>query len=235
MTRDHDLSCIHEPFGDAFYFGPERLSERYENDEKARVESGFSKSTYKTILDRIDEANSEVRPYTLPSIAIVATNFLCFCLYYVNYLYIVLYGCCIAIFSETPNFVCHSSIGYSTTFSSFETQFPLKMLQKYPCTNPLLFRLCSSPWISLTCFDQSGFHCLRDSPSNRVSASSSKISSTILYRRMDNLLRLLPLWPDSSVGLVQVAMPLKMSMNPKTPFLAHHILMVRMLRPAIRL
>ena len=60
MTRKN-LTCIHEPFGDAFYFGPERLGTRYENDEKARQESGFADSTYQTILDRIDHESEEVR------------------------------------------------------------------------------------------------------------------------------------------------------------------------------
>jgi hypothetical protein len=59
MTRKN-LTCIHEPFGDAFYFGPERLGTRYENDEKARQESGFADSTYQTILDRIDHESEEV-------------------------------------------------------------------------------------------------------------------------------------------------------------------------------
>lgn len=59
MTRD-DLQCVHEPFGDAFYFGPERLSGRYEDDEKARLSSGFAESTYRTIFDRIDKENVEV-------------------------------------------------------------------------------------------------------------------------------------------------------------------------------
>lgn len=61
MTRGKTLTCIHEPFGDAFYFGPERLGTRYENDEKARQESGFAESTYQTILDRIDQESEEVR------------------------------------------------------------------------------------------------------------------------------------------------------------------------------
>jgi hypothetical protein len=61
MTRRNDLTCIHEPFGDAFYFGPERLGNRYEGDEKARQESGFAESTYQTILDRIDHESEEVR------------------------------------------------------------------------------------------------------------------------------------------------------------------------------
>jgi hypothetical protein len=64
MTRRDTLQCIHEPFGDAFYFGPERLSVRYENDERARIESGFSESTFKTIFDRIEREASEVRSFS---------------------------------------------------------------------------------------------------------------------------------------------------------------------------
>ncbi|KAL2356864.1 P-loop containing nucleoside triphosphate hydrolase protein [Cryomyces antarcticus] len=59
MTRRDILKCVHEPFGDAFYFGPERLSDRYEEDEKTRLESGFSESTFKTVLDRIHRENTE--------------------------------------------------------------------------------------------------------------------------------------------------------------------------------
>lgn len=61
MTRRDDLACVHEPFGDAFYYGPERLGARFENDEKAREESGFATSTYKTIFDRIENEGKEVR------------------------------------------------------------------------------------------------------------------------------------------------------------------------------
>ena len=61
MTRRDILTCVHEPFGDAFYFGPERLSERYENDEKERLNSGFSDSTYKTVLENIEKESAEVR------------------------------------------------------------------------------------------------------------------------------------------------------------------------------
>jgi hypothetical protein len=66
MTRRDTLTCVHEPFGDAFYFGPERLSERYENDEKAREASGFKNSTFKTIFERIERESSEVRHSTMP-------------------------------------------------------------------------------------------------------------------------------------------------------------------------
>lgn len=54
MTRA-DLNCIHEPFGDAFYFGPERLAERYADDEEARIKSGFSDVTFKTVVDQLDK------------------------------------------------------------------------------------------------------------------------------------------------------------------------------------
>ena len=61
MTRRNSLSTIHEPFGDAFYFGPERMGSRFEDDEKAREESGFADSTFKTILDRIEREAADVR------------------------------------------------------------------------------------------------------------------------------------------------------------------------------
>ncbi|CAD0021953.1 unnamed protein product [Aureobasidium pullulans] len=59
FERRDTLQCVHEPFGDAFYFGPERLSDRYEKDQKARAESGFETSTYKTIFDNIMKENEE--------------------------------------------------------------------------------------------------------------------------------------------------------------------------------
>ena len=67
MTRRDTLTCVHEPFGDAFYYGPERLSSRYENDEKQRVESGFSNSTFGTILDKFERESAEVRTIPPPS------------------------------------------------------------------------------------------------------------------------------------------------------------------------
>ncbi|KAL4809205.1 P-loop containing nucleoside triphosphate hydrolase protein [Aspergillus unguis] len=59
MTQRDTIQCIHEPFGDAFYYGPERLSNRYEADEQGRIDSGFSQSTYKTILERIEREGRE--------------------------------------------------------------------------------------------------------------------------------------------------------------------------------
>lgn len=65
-TCQDTLACVHEPFGDAFYFGPERLSTRYEKDEKAREESGYMNSTYKTIFERIERESKQVRSFLLP-------------------------------------------------------------------------------------------------------------------------------------------------------------------------
>ena len=70
MTCRDTLTCVHEPFGDAFYYGPERLSSRFEGDEKARVSTGFSESTYKTIIDSFDKKGDEVR--ITPSRAILS-------------------------------------------------------------------------------------------------------------------------------------------------------------------
>jgi hypothetical protein len=60
MTRPDILNCAHEPFGDAFYYGPERLSERYEKDVKGRQDSSFVDSTYKTVLDRLEDDGTQV-------------------------------------------------------------------------------------------------------------------------------------------------------------------------------
>ena len=61
MTRRDILESIHEPFGDAFYFGPEFLSDRFRDDAATREASGYSQKTYKDILDSIMEAKKEVR------------------------------------------------------------------------------------------------------------------------------------------------------------------------------
>ena len=61
MTRTDTLNCVHEPFGDAFYYGPERLSSRFEDDEESRIKTGFANSTFQTIFDHIDNQGSEVR------------------------------------------------------------------------------------------------------------------------------------------------------------------------------
>ena len=85
MTRRDILKCVHEPFGDAFYFGPERLSERYESSEEDRIESGFSNTTYKTVLDKIEREAAEVGFF--PPIAMGLTHAR-------TTLFFLIYSCC---------------------------------------------------------------------------------------------------------------------------------------------
>ncbi|CAI4219533.1 unnamed protein product [Parascedosporium putredinis] len=53
MTRRDSLECVHEPFGEPFYYGPERMSERWMNDNEYRLKSGYANTTYKDVLDTI--------------------------------------------------------------------------------------------------------------------------------------------------------------------------------------
>lgn len=50
LTRE-DLVCIHEPFGDPYYFGPERMSDRYSEEE--RKKSLYADTTFKDVVDEI--------------------------------------------------------------------------------------------------------------------------------------------------------------------------------------
>ncbi|TLS23525.1 uncharacterized protein PpBr36_06050 [Pyricularia pennisetigena] len=73
MTRRDILECAHEPFGDAFYYGPERLSERYEKDEAARLKSGFANVTYGDVLDKMKASVPEGKRLFIKDI----THYLC--------------------------------------------------------------------------------------------------------------------------------------------------------------
>ncbi|KAJ5833661.1 hypothetical protein N7474_001972 [Penicillium riverlandense] len=59
MTQHDTIQCVHEPFGDAFYYGPERLSTRFADDEQTRLNSGFSKATYGSVLEGIKQEASQ--------------------------------------------------------------------------------------------------------------------------------------------------------------------------------
>lgn len=66
MTRRDILQSSHEPFGDAYYFGPEFLGDRYRDDPEAREASPAKNKTYKDVLDEFAEIEDEVR-LLLPS------------------------------------------------------------------------------------------------------------------------------------------------------------------------
>lgn len=65
LTCNDTLKCLHEPFGFPYYYGPERLNDRFENDEQTRLDSGCSDETFKTVFDAIERENAEVG--SLPS------------------------------------------------------------------------------------------------------------------------------------------------------------------------
>lgn len=55
LTRSkHDTICVHEPFGDAFYFGPERMSTRF--SDKECNDSPYSHTTYRSVVEDIQAA-----------------------------------------------------------------------------------------------------------------------------------------------------------------------------------
>ena len=62
MTRRNTIHTVHEPCGDAYYYGPERMGSRFEGEEheQDREKSGFSQSTFKSIFDRIESESTEV-------------------------------------------------------------------------------------------------------------------------------------------------------------------------------
>jgi hypothetical protein len=53
MTCRDTLSCVHEPFGDAWYFGSERLMDRYGKEERER--SGYGRCTYSDVVKEMDD------------------------------------------------------------------------------------------------------------------------------------------------------------------------------------
>lgn len=63
MARRDILECAHEPFGDAFYFGPEFMSDRFRDDTATRQSSEYRDTTYKSVLERLEDAEKEVRNF----------------------------------------------------------------------------------------------------------------------------------------------------------------------------
>jgi hypothetical protein len=60
MTKPDSLQCVHEPFGDAWYYGPERLSDRFSQDSEARENGDHGQPTFKDIFESIEQQHEEV-------------------------------------------------------------------------------------------------------------------------------------------------------------------------------
>lgn len=57
MTRRDSLTCFHEPFGDAFYFSPEKISTAWQSWPADKIErSGRGHYTYDFVLRYIEDA-----------------------------------------------------------------------------------------------------------------------------------------------------------------------------------
>lgn len=57
MTQRDLLTCFHEPFGDAFYFGPEKISQAWRRWPADKIEkSGRAHYTYDFVLGMIQDA-----------------------------------------------------------------------------------------------------------------------------------------------------------------------------------
>ena len=57
MTRRNLLTCFHEPFGDAFYYGPERISPAWMRWEADKIEkTGRAHYTYDFVLQSVLDA-----------------------------------------------------------------------------------------------------------------------------------------------------------------------------------
>lgn len=59
MARRDILECGHEPFGDAFYFGPEFLSDRFRDDADYRQNTEYCNTTFKDVLESLADAEKE--------------------------------------------------------------------------------------------------------------------------------------------------------------------------------
>ncbi|KAJ3492496.1 hypothetical protein NLG97_g5355 [Lecanicillium saksenae] len=60
MTRRDILECSHEPFADAFYLGPELMSDRFKDEAADRGCLGMNCSdTYQTVLDNFAQMQSQ--------------------------------------------------------------------------------------------------------------------------------------------------------------------------------
>lgn len=76
MTRTDILKCYHEPFGEPFYYGPERLGSRFDGEtpeaKAFRDDTGFSHLTYKDIVDQLLSKPPEVKSFSSPETPVIA-------------------------------------------------------------------------------------------------------------------------------------------------------------------
>lgn len=57
ITRQNDTTCIHEPFGEPYYYGPSRLSGRF-SPEQCKA-SGYSELHFPDVVEKIEHSKTE--------------------------------------------------------------------------------------------------------------------------------------------------------------------------------
>ncbi|RWS11410.1 hypothetical protein B4U79_05807 [Dinothrombium tinctorium] len=62
MQRSDEFECLHEPFGDAYYFGPNRASTRYTNANLPK-DVKLTSSTFESVFDEILKSRSGKRVF----------------------------------------------------------------------------------------------------------------------------------------------------------------------------
>ncbi|RWS27179.1 hypothetical protein B4U80_12889 [Leptotrombidium deliense] len=62
LQRDEEFACLHEPFGDAYYFGPQRQSPRYRNGNLPQ-DMKLTTATYESVCNDILSERSGKRTF----------------------------------------------------------------------------------------------------------------------------------------------------------------------------
>jgi len=63
MTCCDSLEVSHEPFGDVWYFGREKLCSRYSDEE--RQKSGYADTTYEDVIDELAQLGKSTVSFLL--------------------------------------------------------------------------------------------------------------------------------------------------------------------------
>ncbi|SCV71217.1 BQ2448_2805 [Microbotryum intermedium] len=64
LQRPDDFEVLHEPMGDAFYFGPERISKRYSPEQCAKEFPHYAESTFKKTWENVIKPNETKRTFS---------------------------------------------------------------------------------------------------------------------------------------------------------------------------
>ncbi|SCZ99579.1 BZ3500_MvSof-1268-A1-R1_Chr3-1g06118 [Microbotryum saponariae] len=64
LQRPDDFEVLHEPMGDAFYFGPERISKRYSPEQCAKEFPHYAEATFKKTWENVIKPNETKRTFS---------------------------------------------------------------------------------------------------------------------------------------------------------------------------